>query len=280
MKNLNLFDVVKIAQLPTVKDINGISLIDDEKTFCTYRTDTGAKLGTVGQSYKVMQNSGIYNIMQQACDIAKIDPEGIKFLPLQGGQKVSFQVQLKDIKVSGYDMVNMYYSFLTSHDGSTGTATDLINFRVYCSNTWRQAMKMMKKYKHTVNGNHAAIEQANHILEAIEESMMLQELYTSMHETPFSKSDAKEFCFELLGFDDEAIEKSARKFGKYDRFMEGLGHELKEVGETVWGAYNGITYTTNHLINRKDKQMDYVLLKEGHTLTKKALKILVPEYAN
>lgn len=242
-------------------------------SYGNYRNDTWAHLGTVGQSYQVMQNGVMHDIVRRAADICKLNDENIEFKAIGGGSKVAFQVELPEWAIAGKDKVKRLLTVLTSHDGSTKTGIGHTGIRVVCQNTWFMAYRQCSQFKHTVSGNENAVNLANSMLTAIEEEFALKELFEELNNKKIRKIDIEPFLLNTLEITKKEIETSGRVAGKFERFMAGINHEVKEIGLNGWGLFNGITYATNHLIKRED-QYEYLLFNDGAKINDRALKLL------
>jgi phage/plasmid-like protein (TIGR03299 family) len=267
-----MFDIQKI-QLVAQVGASDLTLQTPD-AFGLFRTDNGAHLGTVQKGYHVIQNSEIMHTFRKACDVAQVDHSNIKFVELNGGRKVAFQLPTDNWSING-DAVERYMTVCNGHDGNSSFGFGFTGVRVYCQNTWWSALrsKSVSRFKHTASLSENFHKLAHIVLASLEENMILQEAYTALDNQKFTVAEIDGFALAVLGYDSDEIQDSTRKFNKFKTLKQGIEIELDSIGGTRWGAFNGVTYATNHLFS-KDDQLNYLMFNDGATLNSRALQLL------
>jgi hypothetical protein len=267
-----MFNVVKSLLIPT--QLEGIIGLQPSDSYGLFRDDSGAHLGTVKKGYTIVQNTEILDTFKKACDLAAVDHSEIKFTELAGGRKVAFQLPTASWEINS-DPVKRFLTVVNGHDGNSGFGFGFTGIRVFCGNTWYQAMrdKAVTKFRHTSSITDNFTKMADVILASIEEDMVLREAYTVLDSKPFTVAEIDGFALAVLGYDSEEVQKSTRKFNKFETLKDGIAMELASVGATRWGAFNGVTYATNHLF-AKDDQLNYLMFQDGGSLNNKAFELL------
>jgi phage/plasmid-like protein (TIGR03299 family) len=106
----------------------------------TFRTDTDAFLGTVGESYEVMQHAdgvAVLDALMGGADGAYFETAGV----LGAGQTVWGLCNMAtQIEVVPGDVSNSYLLFATSHDGTRSFQFRVTFTRVVCENTLTVAL--------------------------------------------------------------------------------------------------------------------------------------------
>jgi phage/plasmid-like protein (TIGR03299 family) len=111
--------------------------------FVTVRDDTGAGLGVVGADYEVLQNSYMFEFLQDLVDRYDVvwDSAGA----LRDGRKVFVSMRLPDtvsIDADGInDQIVPYIAEINSHDGSSMAQIVVSPWRIRCGNTERFAVR-------------------------------------------------------------------------------------------------------------------------------------------
>lgn len=273
-----MFTVEKVQLLPERDHIGHVELEVPKHGFGIYRTDTGVCLGVVGDGYTVVQNDELLDITLGAAKAAGLEPT-VDYKELQGGCKVAFQVPLPDWSLSG-DTVRRYASCISSHDGSSALGIGLTGVKVFCMNTWLQAMRSVQRARHTQSISEKIIGMKAAMIETIEQDKYLYEVFRDMEKQPFIETDIDPFIKSLTGIDVKEIldmpegRKRSRNLNTYEDIRGAILQEFQDTGKTNWGAFNGVTRYTNHVIERSD-QLDYIYFKTGRKLSDKAFKLLV-----
>lgn len=99
-----------------------------------FRDDTGAALGVVSNSYKVVQPADVMGFFDELTKIAGFTLETAG--ALYDGKRIWALAKIGDgAAIVGHDIVRPYLLLTTSYDGSMSTTAKLTAIRVVCNNT-------------------------------------------------------------------------------------------------------------------------------------------------
>lgn len=248
----HLFPEVKIGQY--MAHFEDGTVIPSAGAFYTYRDDTKAILGNVGERYHIVQNKEFFEILNFWDDYI-LETAGL----LQGGAIAFFSANFQqEIKV-GKDEVIVYLSGWDGHNGQQKLAYMLSPIRVVCKNTLNAAIKGLKweyAIKHTENWRDKRADAANIVKMIQSGSLKLEEAYNHMANQRM-KTDRQRLDFIANVFcspqEIKAIKEaghplgviSTRKFNMMrdcDRYMfDGPGQQEMTSNPDFWLAYNGVT---------------------------------------
>lgn len=270
----------KDGKLESVSLMDGMEVPD---SYGIYRTDTKQCLGVVGSRYVPVQNEKLHGIVLEAAELAGLGGHDVKFLELDRGAKVSFQVQLPEWDLKG-DKVRRWASALNSHDGSSSLALGLVGTRIICSNTWVTAYRGCSKARHSASVTETIKVLSNELMESIEkdknEFLEMQHLQS----LSYTDKDHSKFIKELIGYDLKDLEmervklpelNTTKRENKFRAISDSINVELESAGQTLWGVFNGVTRYTNHVeaVKKADPNA-YLYFGSGRELVERALSIV------
>lgn len=259
------------AQLHTLKTI--------EDKVVLFRSDTGAPLGVVSESYKVVQPREVLEVFREWADAGgmTIESAGVLF----GGKRYFATAKLADgVCVDGSkDKISPYALLSTSADGSLATEGRWTSVRVVCDNTLRMAREGQaafrlthrskwepEKFKQVIEsaqGEFASFMQMSRTLAAVKvDSKLAEEMTVALLKSPVRDAD------------------SARESAGFQRIMSlfqggAKGATLETARETAWGWLNAVTeYTDHHVRARSEENRQAsALWGPGADLKDKAVEI-------
>lgn len=176
---------------------------------------------------------------------------------LNGGDRVWILAKLPgDLVVGNNDLIEKYILLSNGHDGRTALTMRLTPIRVVCNNTLQAALRGRAQFEHR------AIHGAN-----LKEKIVAARLALGMGDSYFAmmmagiermvntKMSAKQydnFLFKIFGLD---ATKKINELHPLHQKTIAVMHELAdsapgnlEYKGTRWGAYNALTYYTDHVI--------------------------------
>jgi len=124
--------------------INALRSIEDKLVL--FRSDTGAPLGVVSDSYKVVQPREVLEFFREwaQANACTIESAGVLF----GGKRYFATAKMSDgVFVGEGDKVVPYVLLSTSADGSLATEGRITTVRVVCNNTLRLASKGASSFR-------------------------------------------------------------------------------------------------------------------------------------
>mgnify|MGYP000002197895 FL=1 len=238
-----------------------------------YRSDTLQPLSVVSDGYKVVQPRQVLEFFRDLCEKnhLKMDTAGV----IQNGVKFWAMASTgEQLSVGHNDIIKQYILLATSADYSMATIAKHTNHRVVCSNTFHASIS---------NGEEAVRIRHSKMFDETEVKLdlgLLAEDFTHMgryakelNNIPVSVNMAVHWIAELLedrillADEVEDVVKSSRVFKKFWRgYTNGPG-----ANETLWGLFNGVTYTVDHVNGRSlDTRMNSAWFGAGNTLKERA----------
>lgn len=293
-----------VAITPEINDmiakgemINPDMLLDlfVENRKATMRMDKNKVLGVVSDSYGVVQNADAFKFIDTLVtgqldsrkDTPVIETAGV----LGNGERVfvtaKFPEQVR-LDNSGNDMVDMYMTFTTSHDGNGAVRCLVTPVRVVCNNTLNMAMKECSGklfLKHT-SGINKRLDLANkENVEFAFRALNLFDVYKKSLEENFRLLRSKRFLEKqlndivaevMMSEDSFKVYKATgslnhedittRSKNLYNDAMEalhgGVGQNMGEKGTGLW-LVNGITTYFQNEAKYRDSEMKFDSLMDG-----------------
>lgn len=248
--------------------VNGINVPVKGKQ-ATYRKDTGAILGVVGNRYSVVQNTQGFEFF----DSIVADGEAIYTTAgvLGAGERIFLCAQMPNyVKIEGTNDITKVYVVLTmSHNGEGAIKALITPVRVVCQNTLNAALR-----QHT---NMVSITHRTNAVENLREAHKVLGI-TNNYITEFNTIANRMADFSIKdSFADEVItaifapdQKEGKDFTpkKLDRlnavkhiYLKGAGQS--EIIGTAWGLYNGITHFFSHNMANVDDNSKFLSVLEG-----------------
>lgn len=153
------------TKLPSKRQwITSTEEVELKGKFATYRTDTNKVLGTVGKSYRVVQNEELFDLAEDLLDSgeAKYETAG----SIRSNRVVFITVRLeRPMKIADVDF-EPYLVLASSHDGSLSARAMVTPTVVVCANTLRLAMNNAK-YEYRIKHTNSANVRLNQVREAL-----------------------------------------------------------------------------------------------------------------
>ena len=230
------------------------------------RSDTGEVLGVVSDSYSVVQNETIADLIWKAAEdgaCPKIESAG----SLKNGRIVYFCARMKSMFIAGADEVVPYFVLTSGHDGSMALNGFGTKIRTECMNTHKNGTQEAKRAGHHVSLRHTSnvagrVGEIRLMFDAIKEGVTVYEkkanalakknLTTSQLETFFT--DVWQKAFGAIPSPTERDTKEGSR--KYNRCVKTVSQWLNNyeshncnangIGGTAWAAYNAVTEWQDH----------------------------------
>lgn len=253
------------------------------------RNDNDKTLHVAKESYSILKNS---QIEEFANDLAQVsNGKVLGFESFKGGKKVLAFVQPGNFEdeLNGDSITNKIV-IGNAHDGTCsgfiGTSTVIHR----CQNMFSSVFK-----DHVIKHIGDVDEKMKQAFQAYEiyykEKQRMYEQFQKMKEIEISPDLIQSLTDRLFDVDREAQKEdqlSTRKLNNIKEFNRSLKKELNEVGENMWGFFNGVTHYTTHI---RGVSKDNYAHKNSHghvfgsnaDFNRKAIKILnqtVKEYEN
>lgn len=266
-----------------------------ENRRATMRMDKKKVLGVVFDSYGVVQNADAFRFIDtlvtgqltSRSDTPVIETAGV----LGNGERVfvtaKFPEQIR-LDNAGNDMVEMYMTFTTSHDGSGAVKCLVTPVRVVCNNTLNMAMKECSGklfLKHYSNVNNRLDLTSKENVEFAYRALNLFDVYKKSLEENFAKLRSvkllekqvndiiaevmmSEDSFKIykatgsLNHEDITTRSKNLYLGAMEALHGGVGQDMGEKGTGLW-LVNGITTYLQNKANYRNEEMKFDSLMDG-----------------
>lgn len=269
------YEVLKTPALVTIDD----KIIEVPEKFATYRKDTGAIFGIVGNRYEIVQNKDAFNFFDAIIGAKQAIYETAG--ALGQGERIFITAKMPEfIRIEGTDDLTEVYVMLTnSHDGSGSVIAAVTPVRIVCQNTLNAALKNTTNrvsVRHTTNVN-ANLENAHKLLGITHKYIeQLNECFNVLARKSITDAQVKELVAALFKSEkeDSTRIKNIREAVMLS-YHTGVGQE--SIRGTAWGALNGITHYLDHVKEYKDADAKFsnVIEGTGAKLTEQATSLLL-----
>jgi phage/plasmid-like protein (TIGR03299 family) len=258
--------------------IHNLKSIEDKLVL--FRSDTGAALGVVSDSYKVVQPAEVLEFFRDwaVAGGMTIESAGVLF----GGKRYFATAKLAEgVYVDGgnRDKVVPYVLLSTSADGSLATEGRLTTVRVVCNNTLSMARKGETAFKVSHRSKFNANEARGVIETAHAEFGAFMETSRKLATINIESHLAEEMTALLFANgtrEKDAVKESAgfqRVMGLFNG--AGMGALMESTRGTAWGWLNAVTeYADHHVRARSDENRTAsALWGQGDALKNRAVDI-------
>lgn len=280
----------EVGLKPALIDIGKNQNIVVPDTFITYRTDTNMPFGSVGNRYKIVQNTDAFAFFDEIVGkgAAIFETAGV----LGSGERIFVSAKMPDvIQIAGTEDITETYVLLTSsHDGSGSIIAAVTPVRVVCQNTLNAALGNTVNrvaIRHTTNAK-KKLEEAHKLLGISHKYVeQVNEWFNVLAKKSITDAQVKELVDAVFkGSKKEAVEGEENKVKESTRILNiretVMESYFSGVGQgrilgTAWGAYNGITHYLSHVKNYKtgDVKLDSIMNGESTKIANDAFQRLI-----
>ena len=244
----------------------------------TYRTDTGAALGSVGSTYQVYQNHDALQVFDRLVGEGKVEYDRIGMI--DGGRKMFASMKMPEgFTVAGWDDIDQYLYMVTSHDGSTGVRYIPANVRIGCTNQFAYLESMLRSAG--LNPRVLSSRHSRHINTRIDQAVAALNVVDVLNEQFAHKAgelmqielefaDRTEYYIEAMGLktDEKLVDKVDNPYGLTTRGNNTLDrlYDLEDaetntthgMAGTAWAAFNVVTEYLDHqwVYDRKGEKVN------------------------
>lgn len=245
------------------------------------RQDTQAVLGVVGDRYRPLQNRQAFGFFDGAFgqDAARFETAGV----LGAGERVWMLARVPgDFDVLPGDQVAPYLLLSNGHDGGQPVTAIFTPIRVVCQNTLSDAMKAARKGQ-TVRVLHtASVEDRLRIAGELlgKAGIFMDEttgLFRLLARTQLRAAGVRDYFAQALGeqpgiaFDDLSGKRRKQIVELEQLHEDGIGHDIRGVRGTLWGAYNAVTEYVDH--RKTTDSLEWMAAGGGADLKARALNV-------
>jgi len=210
-----------------------------------FRSDTGAELGIVSDSFKTMQPVQVLEFFRQYADEggAQLETAGA----LHGGRLVFALAKLGDgvaVDSTGHDRILPYLYLSTACDGTRATEVRFTAIRVVCANTDAMARTGGKAAHKTSHRTVWVPEDAKRAVEAANaEFGAYCTMARELQRVRINTVQAAEFTATLVGSAKTETGRTSSAFARVMSLFQGTarGATLDSSNGTAWGYLNAVT---------------------------------------
>lgn len=255
----------------------------DTGEFALYRSDTGARLGTVSQAYREVQPAEVLDFFRHYVEnigAFQMDTVG----SLKGGKHIWGLAKARDgfFEAPGGDVVQRYLLMATSYDKTMATTIQQTSIRVVCNNTLTAAfMQGERRVDPVVRvSHHAKFDGVK-----VRESMLFDQQWAGFTEAVgrwadrhVDRSESDDFfrsVFEMKQpIDDKERAKQQIKLVElHEVFQTAPGQELESARDSVWGLVNTVTYLVDHKLGQNaDNRMTQAWFGQRRYMKRRAIE--------
>lgn len=240
---------------------NGLYYRNQDQVICKseseviYRDDTGAELGIVSPSYKIVQPAEVMEFFRDLTTRQGFTMETAG--SLDGGRKVWALARTgQDFRIMGQDQVKAYVLLATSFDGTLSTRAQFTSVRVVCNNT----LSIARAEKGGIAIPHSTSFDASQVKVNLG---LLESAFSEFEENAgilarrkVAKKEAVQFILDVLadGVKAEEVEQklSTRKANIVESVFQlyngkGMGSRYAAADGTAWGLVNAVTEYVDHV---------------------------------
>ena len=241
-----------VEKRPTFFKKNDGSLAEMGTSFATVRSDNEAMLGRVGGDYVPMSNADALQHVDALLISGAASLDSV--FQLRGGRRVGASLKLKDsINVKGQDLIDMYITVTTSHDGTRADKTEITPIRLFCTNQLALISRTAKqswsvRHLSTMTDNLKIVEEELKVI--TDYATWFEETANDLIEKTLTKMQLESVIDEALSFVREAERKSKMKEEIVSVFGSSplIGEQFKG---TAWAGLNAATeYFDHHRVYR------------------------------
>ena len=278
-----LFEVIDYTpDTPTPIDLglNPKMEVDDPRVQMIYTND-GRFLGYTGTSYTSLQPKTFLDTVYETVRESKleIDYGSIGYSEYAGGRKIAFSVPFDPIiytnRKGNEENIIPSAKFWTGFAGAMTTKVELYTHRLWCDNGARITTEHGNlKFRHTDNGNAAAILHIKELLTMMDAAHKHGEFLKSLDQVEVSEKRIRTFAQKLAGIrtKKDLAEAKTRKLRTIEQIIEAVHIEEEYAGMSAFTLLQGATRFTNHMHPKAGE--DYVNAGAGVGFNDRALALV------
>lgn len=258
--------------------------LEGVNAWATVRGSDKRVLGTVGPTYRPLQNRDAFKFFQPVLDAGEAHLETAG--SLRQGERVWILARIKQdpVEIVPGDAVLSYILLSNGHDGTMAVRVGFSSIRVVCANTLaaahEQGASKLLRVRHTENAA-KTLDEVREIMDlGRREFVASTEKMRALARKGVSAADVKEYVRKVFApkvtmLDEEETEnKCERLMGKIiPLFEKGRGNDLPGVKGTMWGAYNAVSEYLGWERGRDDIRLDSLWFGDAANVNKKAFDL-------
>jgi len=215
------------------------------------RNDDGSVLSVMKTSYSPMTNTEYLDIVAKIQEISGFRLAG--FNEFKGGRKVLgfLENTRKDFYI-GTHKIKDYLILGNSFDGSTSFFTGTSTVLIRCQNQFSQIIEL-NKIRHTKKIKTKLDEYYAYLDFYFNKRDELYKTFERIGNIKLTEELQEQMINFVLGVKKVTAEElSTRKQNQIELLRTNIVTEMKELGDNLWGAFNGVTKYTTHEITPRN----------------------------
>jgi Domain of unknown function (DUF932) len=218
-----------------------------------YRSDNNELLNVAKSSYTPVTNERFLEVITRLSSITGFPIQ--MYDEVSNGKKILAFLKCNDsIKVNGYKFQD-WLMVGNSHDGSTGFFIGNSNMMIRCSNRFTKQFQSLKVL-HTANNDFRINNLTNSFDDYTKQRQRFYNRFSEYVDFEIVEEDKTKIVNSLIEVTPLEIEKpetiSARKQGIINDIHRSIETETAELGNNLFGLFNGITHYTSHIRRQKE----------------------------
>lgn len=218
------------------------------------RSDNGEILNICKESYTPTKNEQFLEVVSKFEQITGFPVQMVS--DISGGKKILAFLKCTDVlSIEGYRFED-YLMIGNSHDGSTGFFVGNSNIMVRCENRFSQKYRQFQVY-HTKN-NHVRVDKVADSFDSyIKNRQRFYDKYAEYVDFEVVEEHKEQLVNLITEVTPEEIngekEISTRKQNIRLDVWDSVNRECNELGNNLFGLFNGVTHYTTHKRKQKEK---------------------------
>lgn len=212
------------------------------------RSDTGALLNICSDQYRPFFNNDLLCLVRKIENISSFELEG--FEEFGNGKKILAFLKNRQVRKLGQESVSDYLIIGNTHDTTSQLFAGMSNYMFRCKNQFSSSLYPLRA-KHINGLNPNSIDPKLLLTNYMNDRDQLDRQVAKMMNTPINAQQVTQMIDAILNrIDPIPFRNESEKFQKHWRRQQiekAVNEEMNELGQTIWGFYNGITFYTSNI---------------------------------
>lgn len=231
--------------------------------FSATRDRDNRSLGIVSSEYNPFQNIDAFSFFDTITGSgdAKYETAG----SLRGGQRVFLSAKIGDtLTVGDSEDLDTYLLISTSHDGTQAFTAAVTMIRPVCANTVSAALREAKR-KWSIRHNSTLDGKIQEAREALNLTFRYQDAFSAKVEEMLNIEMEKDEFIRIMS--DVLPDQKRKKEKNLEDLVSVFENEKtvidSEAAGTVYGAYNALTFWSDHVLESRSDAARFTSIAEG-----------------
>lgn len=236
------------------------------------RSDNGELLSIMKDSYNPLHMRDFQSITDNLQKVSGFDL--VKQQEWNGGRIVlSYLENNQGInKIGDFEMKN-YMVLGNSFDGTSSIFLGSSDIMIRCMNAFGQISKN-NKIRHTSSSETKINELVKTLKIFFEEKEKLYLKFSEWNGRMVNSDEIEYIIRKVVDLEEKLDDNSTRRLNKAEVIKTAVQRETNEIGDSLWGVLNGMTYYSTHLMQKEDKRNFGSIVGSQANFNNKAFKII------